>query len=564
MDYAYTLQHVLKTQNGIQPKQEYIAQWLRERPPRSSDNRDIMHKSILQHFLSKDLRDTSIPTIPDNFGSDSLESFPPAPGIVLQIVDTRDISNSTHSLLNNLSTVAPVRQVYVRRATEDDVRFPRGTLRWTLTDGYTEVVALEYERINQLSLTTPFGCKVFIKPCEVRQGMLFLRPSNIKILGGQVESLFGGNMLEELERRFKAKLGLQPIATTESEIMHRPALPQPPPLSAATTTTTTTSTTSAPPSRSTAPVPSNNNHDDYDEFDDDLDMQMLMEMEQTYSTSTRSRSQQQQQLLLQPPTSTSSIQAPQRAASMERHAAEDTDQNDSFSDEFMDAMSLDLEDMPTTTLAANQAPPLINHESTLPLARQASELNLNPEPEAEPQQQQPTLQCTSDQKSMSEQQQETKAVSEVTVTQVVEYLRCRKSNPELTIQLPSQVTVQAIVSRPLRIGILPKQYNVTVQIEDLIMDLSLEEEEREKNALCIMLPNDFIAKAWGLTSKEYCEIKEERGTKYVQDTYSKPWGKSFRNIQCKVELDLESTEEDKTFDAILPKVISFEQVTDSV
>ena len=231
MSHAFTLQHRLKTQNGIQAKQDYIEQWLRDRPPRGSDTTETMHNSILQHFLSKDLKDTSIPTIPSNYGSAPLDSFPPGQGIVLQIVDVQDISNSTHSLLNNLATVAPVRQVYVRRATESDIQFSRGTLRWTLTDGYKEIVALEYERIPQLKLTTPFGCKVklperirkkmklvftrsliffiqlFIKPCEVRSGLLFLKPANVKILGGQVESLFGGNMLEELERRFKAKLG---------------------------------------------------------------------------------------------------------------------------------------------------------------------------------------------------------------------------------------------------------------------------------------------------------------------------------------------------------------------
>ena len=160
MSHVFTLQHRLKTQNGIQAKQEYIEQWLRDRPPRTSDTAETMHNSILQHFLSKDLKDTSIPTIPSNYGNAPLDSFPPGQGIVLQIVDTQDISNSTHSLLNNLATVAPVRQVYVRRATEGDIQFPRGTLRWTLTDGYKEIVALEYERLSQLKLITPFGCKV--------------------------------------------------------------------------------------------------------------------------------------------------------------------------------------------------------------------------------------------------------------------------------------------------------------------------------------------------------------------------------------------------------------------
>ena len=160
MDFSQTLRHLLESRNGIRPNPEYIHQWIREQPPRTVRDRESMHSSILEHFLHRDLRDTSLPTIPNTYGDEPLGSFPPGNGIVLQIVDTQDISNPTHSLLNNLATVAPVRQVYVRRATEDDVQFPRGMLRWTLTDGFTEIIGLESKTISQLKLTTPFGCKV--------------------------------------------------------------------------------------------------------------------------------------------------------------------------------------------------------------------------------------------------------------------------------------------------------------------------------------------------------------------------------------------------------------------
>jgi hypothetical protein len=39
-------------------------------------------------------------------------------------------------------------------------QYPRGTLRFQLSDGHTVLEALEYRRINELKLTTPSGFKV--------------------------------------------------------------------------------------------------------------------------------------------------------------------------------------------------------------------------------------------------------------------------------------------------------------------------------------------------------------------------------------------------------------------
>jgi hypothetical protein len=47
-----------------------------------------------------------------------------------------------------------------------------------------------------------------IKNCQVKRGMLLLNRSNVKVLGGDVPELYGGNMINELEMRFKQKLGM--------------------------------------------------------------------------------------------------------------------------------------------------------------------------------------------------------------------------------------------------------------------------------------------------------------------------------------------------------------------
>ncbi|KAG2227752.1 hypothetical protein INT45_004794 [Circinella minor] len=500
MSHAFTLQHRLKTQNGIQAKQDYIEQWLRDRPPRASDTTETMHNSILQHFLSKDLKDTSIPTIPSNYGSAPLDSFPPGQGIVLQIVDVQDISNSTHSLLNNLATVAPVRQVYVRRATESDIQFPRGTLRWTLTDGYKEIVALEYERLPQLKLTTPFGCKLFIKPCEVRSGLLFLKPANVKVLGGQVESLFGGNMLEELERRFKAKLGLSSSTASETETADRPiqsslssnsrpapSIPQAPSISER--------------SRISQPqVTTSHNNDsvgfdeDDDMFDDDFDMQAVDAVVQLHSNSVQPHRQQQQPL-------SSSPSPPDQQRQHVRETSYEGPLTQRFTEDDTDTMSIDLDE--GTTLVDDRVTGFMDYEGTSPLTRQASQLSLGSDHMLEPS---PPL---------PQQQQE---ILEPTVAQVARYLRDMESDKQPSISLPEQVTIRGKCKNVVRMGIKPSTYHIIGLIEPEVVDLDSDDKD---DRLYVMLPNSYIEKELGMTSKQYLDLQKERGVEYCQKRVTK-------------------------------------------
>ncbi|KAI9266783.1 hypothetical protein BDA99DRAFT_506678 [Phascolomyces articulosus] len=536
MDHAYTLQQLLKTKHGIQAKSEYIEQWLRERPPRPSDNRDTLQSSIFQHFLIKDLKDTSMPTIPSDFGNDPLTSFPPGPGIVLQMVDTRDISNSTHSLLNNLATVAPVRQVYVRRATTGDIRFPRGTLRWTLTDGYKEIVALEDERIHSLNLTTPFGIKLFIKPCEVRSGILFLKPANVKVLGGQVESLFGGNMLEELERRFKAKLGL--LSTGPSSDTQ--AANQAPHPSASSTNRPASSI--SPVSTTIQPLSAtNNNHDNdnryndddddeygFDDFGDDFDDEMVSQMEaleRVRSNPTQS-SEQQEQLPL--PTSPSPQQIEedryQREWSYEgpltqRFLDEKTEDEGSGDD----AMSFIFDE--PTLVAAEKGPSPMDYESTSPLAQQASQLSLASDDNDD---------YTHD-RDPAEQK-----ITNPTVAQVAKYLHDVNNNQTSDIFLADQITVEGVCKRAVRLVIKKTSFFIIVKMADATEVI----EDDFETALYVKLPNSYIEDEWGMTAEEYHNIKEAKGEHYVQENISKPWGKKYRDVQCKVTLDMTVTEND--------------------
>jgi hypothetical protein len=153
-----------KERSGIRLRKEYVKSWCDSRSIPIT-NIDTAYTEIVDDFLNKDMSITSESVIPEQFGQLEVDAFPPnhlrvGGGVVLQIQDVDDISNSTFSLLSNLNNLSTVRQVYVERNADDEVDFPRGTLRWTLTDGIRQVQAIEAELIPELNLQTPFGTKV--------------------------------------------------------------------------------------------------------------------------------------------------------------------------------------------------------------------------------------------------------------------------------------------------------------------------------------------------------------------------------------------------------------------
>ncbi|KAI7906305.1 uncharacterized protein BX663DRAFT_495963 [Cokeromyces recurvatus] len=201
-----------KDRSGIRLKPNYFKAWYDASTIKSTSTTEALYNDLINDFLHKDISETSESVIEDNFGQSVVDIFPAthlrSDGVVLQIQDTIDISNSAYSLLNNLNNLVPVRHTYVERSANEEVEFSRGMLRWTLTDGTKQIQAMEMETIHELDLKTPFGCKLLIKNCQVRRGMLLLNKNNVKVLGGNVPELYGGNMINELERRLKAKLGL--------------------------------------------------------------------------------------------------------------------------------------------------------------------------------------------------------------------------------------------------------------------------------------------------------------------------------------------------------------------
>jgi hypothetical protein len=155
-----------KDRAGIRLKKEYLKSWYEKRTAPIVDT-EAAYSELVSDFLNTDISLTSEPVVQEDFGQIPMDTFPMGHlrhggGVVLQIQDTNDISNSTFSLLNNLTNSTPVRQTYVERSEGEEATFSRGMLRWTLTDGTKQIQAMEMETLPELNIKTPFGCKVYV------------------------------------------------------------------------------------------------------------------------------------------------------------------------------------------------------------------------------------------------------------------------------------------------------------------------------------------------------------------------------------------------------------------
>ena len=83
------------------------------------------------------------------------------------------------------------------------------TLKLSLTDGVTRVVAYEYRPIAQLGVHVSAGCKIAVVDARVRDGALFLQPENVTTLGGVVERLEAARRraVDEWRQPNRPKLG---------------------------------------------------------------------------------------------------------------------------------------------------------------------------------------------------------------------------------------------------------------------------------------------------------------------------------------------------------------------
>lgn len=88
--------------------------------------------------------------------------------------------------------VTKIRNIAAPKSNEDSGVAPR-MLKLILTDGHSNLQALEIERLEKISLSTPPGTKVRLKPSArkivFKNGFALIESKHLELLGGKVEPL---------------------------------------------------------------------------------------------------------------------------------------------------------------------------------------------------------------------------------------------------------------------------------------------------------------------------------------------------------------------------------------
>uniref|UniRef100_UPI00358FF067 recQ-mediated genome instability protein 1 isoform X2 n=1 Tax=Myxine glutinosa TaxID=7769 RepID=UPI00358FF067 len=149
---------------------------------------------VFDQWLSADLRELSFPVLPAHLAQVQKETL--VGPIALQMDSIMDISQPAYSQLQKLrgkcnsnDRVASAPATF--EAWEGKAE---RVLMLELTDGIQRIQAMEYQAVPILNTHLPPGTKLLILgEVECRLGVLLLTSENVKVLGGEVESLQASN-----------------------------------------------------------------------------------------------------------------------------------------------------------------------------------------------------------------------------------------------------------------------------------------------------------------------------------------------------------------------------------
>ncbi|CAA6660822.1 unnamed protein product [Spirodela intermedia] len=132
---------------------------------------DRLLGAVESELLNMDLRSFGSKSLPDPVGMKKLSQLQGP--LILQVVHARDIYQSSID------------------AAFKDSQYHHRLLRLNLTDGHTEVLAIEYTPIPSINEVIVPGTKVLLEnKIVVRNGILCLNSKVVRIIGGVVQSLF--------------------------------------------------------------------------------------------------------------------------------------------------------------------------------------------------------------------------------------------------------------------------------------------------------------------------------------------------------------------------------------
>ncbi|CAG8697053.1 7287_t:CDS:2, partial [Cetraspora pellucida] len=167
--------------------------WLQQRllrPENTNLDNKQLYQAIYNEFLDSDLNKSVNPHLPPLIEDMHKIIIGEHRPIILQIADIFEVGVSAQSLLDVVNSYlsGSVKQGHKYNDISDkqyeSIKFPRGMLKFQLTDGYQSVDAIEYKPLSNLNLLTPIGIKISVSKALVLRGVLLLGPENATVLGG--------------------------------------------------------------------------------------------------------------------------------------------------------------------------------------------------------------------------------------------------------------------------------------------------------------------------------------------------------------------------------------------
>ncbi|KGL97645.1 RecQ-mediated genome instability protein 1 [Charadrius vociferus] len=170
---------------------EACISWIQEENSGSNLSQAQINKQVFEQWLLTDLRDLEYPILPDcilDAPKGELSGF-----YSIQIDSLLDVSQPAYSQLQKLRGKSTVNEE-VTASTQPFQKpweaKPTRMLMLQLTDGIHQIQGMEYQPVPVLHSNLPPGTKITVQgSIAYRLGVLLLKPENVKLLGGEVDTL---------------------------------------------------------------------------------------------------------------------------------------------------------------------------------------------------------------------------------------------------------------------------------------------------------------------------------------------------------------------------------------
>ncbi|NXJ69777.1 RMI1 protein, partial [Rostratula benghalensis] len=170
---------------------EACISWIQEENHDGNLSQAQINRQVFEQWLLTDLRDLEYPILPDcilDVPKGQLSGF-----YSIQIDSLLDVSQPAYSQLQKLRGKNTVNE----EVTASTQAFPKSweakptrMLMLQLTDGIHQIQGMEYQPVPVLHSNLPPGTKITVQGnIAYRLGVLLLKPENVKLLGGEVDTL---------------------------------------------------------------------------------------------------------------------------------------------------------------------------------------------------------------------------------------------------------------------------------------------------------------------------------------------------------------------------------------